>query len=231
MTDSPVAGLLREAVEGRFPAADGRATVVPTWRPGLEAVLAFTGHAVVCVDPDRQSWAAAVLDEVGTTYPAGLGGASDARTVLRLAGPGAWIDSLDVLLAGVGGSADPELDLAQAPSGAHPRTELAASLRDDVRSYVAGDVLVTSGTGLGGLREVSIEVSPSARGAGLGRQAAIAARELAGPGEPVLAAVAPGNSASLRSFLGAGFRPIGGVQLWRPARRDDETPHDGSPLG
>jgi hypothetical protein len=33
----------------------------------------------------------------------------------------------------------------------------------------------------------------------------------------VIGAVAPGNAASLRAFLAAGFRPIGAVHLVRPA--------------
>ena len=37
-------------------------------------------------------------------------------------------------------------------------------------------------------------------------------------GEPVLAAVAPGNAASVRAILAAGFSPIGSVQLVRPSR-------------
>ena len=37
-------------------------------------------------------------------------------------------------------------------------------------------------------------------------------------GSTVLAAVAPGNARSLRSFLRAGMRPVGSVQVYRPAR-------------
>jgi hypothetical protein len=32
----------------------------------------------------------------------------------------------------------------------------------------------------------------------------------------VIAAVAPGNAAALRTFLAADFRPVGSVQLVRP---------------
>ena len=34
--------------------------------------------------------------------------------------------------------------------------------------------------------------------------------------EPVLALVSPGNVASLRAALTAGFEPVGSVQLYRP---------------
>jgi len=36
------------------------------------------------------------------------------------------------------------------------------------------------------------------------------------PGEPVLAAVAPGNARALRTFLAAGYTPLGSVQLVVP---------------
>jgi RimJ/RimL family protein N-acetyltransferase len=38
---------------------------------------------------------------------------------------------------------------------------------------------------------------------------------LAGPHGWIEAAVAPGNAASMRAFLAAGFRPVGIVQLFR----------------
>jgi RimJ/RimL family protein N-acetyltransferase len=59
---------------------------------------------------------------------------------------------------------------------------------------------------------VSIEVDEDARGRGLGRELALAARALAR--EPVFAQVSPGNSASLRAFLAAGYRPIGSEVLF-----------------
>jgi RimJ/RimL family protein N-acetyltransferase len=34
-------------------------------------------------------------------------------------------------------------------------------------------------------------------------------------GDPVVAAVAPGNAASLRALLSAGFVPLGSLQLFR----------------
>ena len=61
----PVGRLLRDAADGRFPPVDGGWHRVPQWRPGLSAVLAFTGHAVFAVD-DR------VSDETWTTLAKGL---------------------------------------------------------------------------------------------------------------------------------------------------------------
>jgi L-amino acid N-acyltransferase YncA len=68
------------------------------------------------------------------------------------------------------------------------------------------------------MREVSVEVPAGARRAGLARSLLRDALGLVPAGEPVVAAVAPGNAASLRAFLGAGFTPIGSVQLYRPRR-------------
>lgn len=43
-------------------------------------------------------------------------------------------------------------------------------------------------------------------------------RGLVPAGEPVFAAVAPGNARSLRTFLATGFVPIGSEVILRPAR-------------
>ncbi|WP_433337373.1 GNAT family N-acetyltransferase [Spirillospora sp. CA-294931] len=54
-------------------------------------------------------------------------------------------------------------------------------------------------------------VEPGARGRGLGRSLARAARHLA-PG-PLWAQIAPGNAASVRCFLAAGFEAVGAEVL------------------
>jgi L-amino acid N-acyltransferase YncA len=50
------------------------------------------------------------------------------------------------------------------------------------------------------------------RNSGLGRRLAVAARHLV-PDRPVWAQIAPGNAASVRAFLAAGFRPVGAEAL------------------
>ena len=67
---------------------------------------------------------------------------------------------------------------------------------------------------MAGRVEVSVEVEPEARARGLGRSLARAALALAPAGEPVFAQVSPGNAASLRAFLAAGYRPIGSEVLF-----------------
>jgi GNAT superfamily N-acetyltransferase len=137
-----------------------------------------------------------------------------------LGGEGGTVDVLDALLVAPGTGdgnlpARPDLD-------AHPRVRYARSWRRDARAFGDERGLVTLARGLGGLLELSFEVDADQRGAGLGRSLLREALALAPAGEPVLAAVAPGNAASLRALLAAGFTPLGSVQLVRPAR-DRET--------
>jgi hypothetical protein len=74
--------------------------------------------------------------------------------------------------------------------------------------------VVILGRGLAGRMEVSVEVSPERQGSGVGRRMFGAARNLVPHDEPLFAQVAPGNAASLRAILGAGFRPIGSEVLF-----------------
>ncbi|GAB4070544.1 hypothetical protein GCM10028777_36030 [Angustibacter speluncae] len=215
MSAHPLAQVLRDAAAGHHLPADGGWTRVPPWRDGVEAVLAFTGHAVLAVADDVDD---AVLDGLA---PDGFGGAHHPRVLLALAGEDGWVDSLDVVLhaRGTGGGADlvPRPDLVD-----HPRARHAREVRDDVRVLgrpEGGSSLVTLARGLGGLTEVSVELDPGERGSGRGTSLFVAARAAALAGEDVLASVAPGNTASLRAALRAGFVPLGSVQLLRPSSR------------
>lgn len=213
----PLARLVADAAGGRFPPVDGRWHRVPPWRDGLEAVVAFTGHAVLAVGDDvADSW----LDELGVD---GFGGAHDPRVIATLAGDGAWIDSLDALHVsrGTGGTAEPRL-VRRPDLATHPRARLAAGLRDDVEVWGRLDgtdaAMVTVSRGIGGLRELSFEVEPSSRG-GAGASLVRDALDVVPAGELVVAAAAPGNAASTRSLSAAGFSQIGSMQLFRPVRR------------
>jgi GNAT superfamily N-acetyltransferase len=181
--------------------------VVPPYLDGVEAVVGFTGHAVVAT---RLPLAALV--DAGAD---GFGGAVSIPVMTRLAGDGGTVDVLDALLVarGTGGGrlpARPDLEV-------HPRVGFARAWRSELRVHGDDRGVVVLARGLGGLLEVSFEVDADSRGAGRGRRLLVEALALAPPGEPVLAAVAPGNAASLRAALAAGFVPIGSVQLVRPA--------------
>jgi GNAT superfamily N-acetyltransferase len=98
----------------------------------------------------------------------------------------------------------------------HPRVERAHLHREDVGVWTTpdGNGLVTIGRGVAGRWETSMEVEPAARGRGLGTALARAARSLSP--EPLWAQVAPANTASLRAFLAAGYRPVGAEVLFGP---------------
>jgi hypothetical protein len=211
-----LADLIAAAAAGRFPVADGNWRRVPPWRPDLEAVIAFTGHAVLAVAgdiPDR------LLVSLGAD---GFGGAHDPRLITALAGPGGWIDSLDMLMAGHGtGCREVPPRLAGRPDLAtHPRAVFAARIRDQPRvlGYPAPRrALAVISQGIAGLTELSFELEPGYRGQGASSTLIRDALTTVPSGRLVLAAVAPGNAASVRALLSAGFVPLGSLQLFRRA--------------
>ncbi len=71
LPDHPLARLIDTAADGRFPAADGEWRRVPPWHLRLEAIIAFTGHAVFAVQPDITGH---LLASLGAD---GFGGAHD----------------------------------------------------------------------------------------------------------------------------------------------------------
>lgn len=75
--------------------------------------------------------------------------------------------------------------------------------------WVTDGGVLTLGRGLCGRWEVGLEVAPDHRGRSLGRALASAGRHLTPDGRPVWAQIAPGNAASVRAFLAAGYRPVG----------------------
>ena len=135
---------------------------------------------------------------------------------------GARGDGIDVALAapGLGGAAAlAEIDAA----AAHPRVARARGHRDGVRAYEdrSGAAVVVLGRGLAGRREVAVEVHPAARGRSVARRALVEARRLLAPGDALFAQTAPGNAASLRALLAAGFAPIGSEALFFRRTRPD----------
>ena len=215
--EHPLAGLITAAAAGRFPDPDGAWERVPAWRPGLEAIFSFTAHAVFAMAPDISDHRIASLGADG------FGGAHDPRLITALAGPDGWIDSLDMLLAGRGtGRAGIAPRLVDRPDlAAHPRARFAARIRDEPRVLGYPDprrsALATVSRGIAGLTELSFEIEPERRGHGGGAGLAADALSVLPAGQLAVAAVAPGNAASVRALLSAGFVPLGSFQLFRRA--------------
>jgi GNAT superfamily N-acetyltransferase len=211
----PLLEVLLEAARGRPPAPDGTVEVLPP--PGgraAAAVVAFTAHSYLLADVDPALAQARLRDgDPGApTLPAFL---------TWLAGEvGARAGQLDAVLVAPGLQGPPPLALE--PRGGledHHRVARALRHRSELRVFATADdagVLVL-GRGLAGRQEAAFEVEPARRGRGLGRTLALAARHLAPAGEPVFAQVSPGNAASLRAILAAGYRPLGSEVLFVPA--------------
>ena len=168
-------------------------------------MIAFTAHHVIAADVDP--------DEVHAHLkPADLGAPVNARFLSWLGRRlGAPPGSLDVVLAapGLAGTGDETL-LREAGRLAHDRVGRAERYRENVSVYadVEETAVVVLGRGLAGRRELSLEIEEAARGRGHGRRLLAAARTLVPVEEAVFAQVAPGNVASLRAFLAAGFTPV-----------------------
>jgi len=211
MRHHPLTKILRTAADGTLPPPDGEVDVVPAPPGPVDAVVSFTAHLVVAggvraddvrarlPEGDLTSW-------MHPSFLVWLGNELGSR-------PG----SHDLVLAATGTPPDQDLELQTAPSAySHPRVEYASRHRTDVRVYTDPEALgvLVVGRGLAERWEFAFEVEPAGRNRGLGRRLALAARGCVPEGEPLFAQVAPGNAASVRSVLAAGFRPIGSEVLF-----------------
>jgi len=188
--------------------------VLPSLGGPADAIVAFSAHSVLSADIDPDAARLALpSDDPGAPMSASF--VTWIATMI-----GAEPGSVDVVLVA---DAAPAVTELVAVGADHPRRTRAQSYRQRVETWSdAGRTgLVIVGRGLAGRLEVSVEVEPAHRGTGRGRQLASAARSLVPAGEHLFAQVAPGNVASLRAFLAAGYRPIGAEVLFlRHVARD-----------
>jgi hypothetical protein len=206
----PLLTVFHEAADGRLPPVDGQVEVVPPLPRGLECSVAFTGHAVVAT--------ALQAEEVHAQGPDGFGGSLAPDFLRHLAGRDGRIGTVDAVLVARGTPASSPLP-ERTDLSAHPRVRHAHGLRTDIHVHADERGLVTLATGLAGRREMSIELhDPEHSGRRLGRSLLQDALALVPDGEPVFAAVTPGNARSLRAFLAAGFVPLGSETIIRPQR-------------
>lgn len=208
-----LADILRGIERGVFPAPDLGVTVVPAPSPREACVVALTGHIVIAADVDP-TWVAERVppgDLSAPTNPPFLSALEEFT--------GRRVNAIDAML--LAPALTDQADRAAATAGVteltnhdHPRVERAWRYRDDVRVY--GDAyggLVLTGRGLAGRLECAIEVPEESRGKGHGRRLATAARALVPPDTHLWAQVTPGNAASFRTFLAAGYKPVGSEAL------------------
>ncbi|MEU5159773.1 GNAT family N-acetyltransferase [Streptomyces sp. NPDC020875] len=209
--------ILDDASRGRFPAPDGRITVVGQPSARDAGVVAFTAHAVVFTDEDpgwvREQVASAPSDPLSAPMNPVFLAALLART-------GRWMSTIDQLAVAGALPGAPEIPLREIDDPAHPRVAWALAHRDEVRVWAADGGVVMLGRGVAGRWECAIELDERARGRGLGAVLARAARQLV-PGDAVWAQIAPGNARSVRAFRSAGFVPVGSEALFSVSRRPE----------
>jgi GNAT superfamily N-acetyltransferase len=202
-----LAALLGRVSGGVFPEADGSLTVLPQPSPRDAGVIALTAHVVVFADVDPV-WVAERLPAGDLSAPLNPPFLSALSRHL-----GRRVNSIDMLCVAEPLPGPPPLALTAARDCDHPRVARARRHRDGVHVWAAaGGGLIVLGRGVAGRREVAVEVPPDRRGQGLGRRLAAAARHLNGD-EPLWAQVAPGNAASVRAFIAAGYLPVGAEAL------------------
>ncbi len=206
--------ILTDAAAGRFPPADGGVTVLPQPSERDAGVIAFTAHSVIFTDADPD-WVIGqlppgdVAGPMNATFLAALGKATNRH-------PG----SLDILSVAESLPGPPPIELVPEPESTHSRVLRALNYRDEVAVWEADGGVVLLGRGVAGRLETAIEVDEGRRGQGLGRLLALAARHLAPEGTDLWAQIAPGNAASVRAFLAAGFVPVG-AEILLAARPDN----------
>ena len=205
-----LAAILDAAAAGQFPPADGGVTFLAQPCSRDAGVIGFTAHSVVFADADPH-WITARLpaDDLAAPLSPAFLTALGARTS-RVA------HTIDMLTCAGALPGAPALELRAEAGRSHPRIVRALRYRDNVRAWRADGGVLLLGRGVAGRWEVAVEVDPDRHGRGVGAQLATAARHLIPAGAALWAQVSPGNAASVRAFLAAGFRPIGAEALLSP---------------
>jgi hypothetical protein len=208
-----LADILRGIERGVFPAPDLSITVVPAPSDRDTCVIGLTAHIVVAADVDPAWFAEQLdLDDIAAPLNPPFLYALEQLTGREVNG----IDAMLVAPALTEPAERVELtnDLTEIRDLDRPRIRRAQRYRDDVRAYTDPyGGLVLTGLGLAGRQECALEVPEDSRGKGHGRRLARAARALVAPGTHIWAQVTPGNAASLRAFLAAGYLPVGSEAL------------------
>lgn len=180
---------------------------------GAHVVAEFTGHAVVLTDRNPDELFALGIDA--------FGGLTQPAVITWLAGPSGTVGSHDVVLVARGRSerakrSDGLMLPVRTDLVDHPRVQRANQHRRNVVVHGDDRGFVTLGHGLVDRLEVSVELLDAEAGQGAGRGLINDALNLVADGDLVWAQVAPGNAASVRAFLSAGFVAVGAETLITP---------------
>jgi RimJ/RimL family protein N-acetyltransferase len=208
-----LADILRGIENGVFPAPDLEVEVVPAPSKRESCVVAFTAHIVVATDVDP-GW---VAERIPAGDPSAPLNPPFLFALEQLTGR--RVNAIDAMLLAPALSDPAERaaaveELTEFTDHTHSRIQRAWRYRDDVRAYADPyGGLVVIGNGLAGRLECALEVPEAVRGKGHGRRLARAARALIPADAHIWAQVSPGNAASLRTFLAAGYNPVGSEAL------------------
>ncbi len=166
-------------------------------------MVGLTGHIVVVAEVSP-SWLAAHLrpGQLSEAFTPPFLGALSSHLGRR-------VNAIDAILLAPPTDGAVDVSLTAVTDADHPRVRRARRYRTDVSVWTAVGGVVIVGRGLAGRWEVSVEVDAAQERRGLGRRLAGAARHLVPGGRSLWAQIAPGNAASMRAFLAAGYRPVG----------------------
>ena len=237
----PLLTIMNAAAEGLFPPVDGMVEVMHLFEGSPHIyILELTGHAYVMTDRTQAELEAVGADGYGgVMHPNVLnflanGFTVAAQTALSTGSDrdtaegsqsGAHIGCHDAVLVARGIGTPGSL-----PGGAiiegllpcrtdlddHPRVGYAKLRRRHVQVYGDGRGLVTLGRGIADRWEISVEVDPTNRAVGNARALINEALSHIPSDHWCFAQVSPGNAASLRAFLAAGWTPIGAEIIIMP---------------
>jgi hypothetical protein len=231
----PLLAIMNAAAEGTFPAVDGIVEVMPLFDGSPHVyILELTGHAYVMTNHTQAELQAVGADGYGgVMHPNVLNflAGSHIQTGTHTQGTmhsgtmdqinvaqGAQIGCHDALLVAKGTGAPGLLSGGAHLDGLlphrlhldhHPRVGYAKVRRRNVQVYADDRGLVTLGRGIADRWEISVEVDPANRVSGNARALINDALSHIPSDQWCYAEVSPGNAASLRAFLAAGWIPIG----------------------
>ena len=195
---------------GELPPPDGLVDVMQSPAGPSDVVCAFTAHTIIAASIEEP--------DIRRRLPPGdLGAPMEAGFLVWLGEQlGAPPGMLDIVLVATGDAPATRVQIMPQRGESVARVERARRYRRDVQVFGDSDGrgIGVVGRGLARRWEVAVEVEPAHRGGGLGRGLFAAARRLVPIDEPLFAQVSPGNAASLRAVLAAGFKPVGSEVLF-----------------